>query len=216
MALAKFIYCFHICVSLEILSSAFSRSIDSFDRGIHDLYGASIVTLKYPAVSTHRKAYTATMNGGMTRTEAQSNGTLCRNGPLQLYRRDHWVAIRGDLSGDTLSLYASANSSDSLTTNGDAVTVPENLSADKRVVRVFKEDKSGLGISIKGGRENRMPILISKIFQVIFSIVYNRHVYNITLYLYINARFCLEVILYIRHPTTYVSIYRFEFHSGYA
>lgn len=29
----------------------------------------------------------------------------------------------------------------------------------------MKSDNNGLGISIKGGRENRMPILISKIFR---------------------------------------------------
>lgn len=33
-----------------------------------------------------------------------------------------------------------------------------------RKVRVVKQESGGLGISIKGGRENRMPILISKIF----------------------------------------------------
>ena len=34
-----------------------------------------------------------------------------------------------------------------------------------RVVNIKKEPNQGLGISIKGGRENRMPILISKIFK---------------------------------------------------
>ena len=29
----------------------------------------------------------------------------------------------------------------------------------------MKEEQHGLGISIKGGKENRMPILISKIFK---------------------------------------------------
>lgn len=33
-----------------------------------------------------------------------------------------------------------------------------------RRVRIVKQEAGGLGISIKGGRENRMPILISKIF----------------------------------------------------
>lgn len=32
-------------------------------------------------------------------------------------------------------------------------------------MRITKSDNNGLGISIKGGRENRMPILISKIFR---------------------------------------------------
>ncbi|XP_062923366.1 beta-2-syntrophin isoform X1 [Mobula hypostoma] len=34
-----------------------------------------------------------------------------------------------------------------------------------RTVRVLKQEAGGLGISIKGGRENRMPIIISKIFR---------------------------------------------------
>ncbi|CAF0932159.1 unnamed protein product [Brachionus calyciflorus] len=38
------------------------------------------------------------------------------------------------------------------------------MNQNKRFVRVVKTDTSGLGISIKGGKENKMPILISKIF----------------------------------------------------
>ncbi|XP_065089726.1 beta-1-syntrophin isoform X2 [Ochlerotatus camptorhynchus] len=43
--------------------------------------------------------------------------------------------------------------------------VPDSVANQKRHVRVIKSDNNGLGISIKGGRENRMPILISKIFR---------------------------------------------------
>ena len=43
--------------------------------------------------------------------------------------------------------------------------VPEAVLNQSRVVRVTKADASGLGVSIKGGRENKMPILISKIFK---------------------------------------------------
>ncbi|XP_078400871.1 beta-2-syntrophin [Cetorhinus maximus] len=39
------------------------------------------------------------------------------------------------------------------------------ISERVRTVRVVKQEAGGLGISIKGGRENRMPILISKIFR---------------------------------------------------
>lgn len=39
------------------------------------------------------------------------------------------------------------------------------ISGQKRVVKVVKDDQTGLGISIKGGRENKMPIIISKIFN---------------------------------------------------
>lgn len=43
--------------------------------------------------------------------------------------------------------------------------VPETITNVKRTVRVTKQDVGGLGISIKGGKENKMPILISKIFK---------------------------------------------------
>ncbi|XP_054837876.1 alpha-1-syntrophin [Eublepharis macularius] len=43
--------------------------------------------------------------------------------------------------------------------------VPDSLANVKRTVRIVKQDVGGLGISIKGGRENKMPILISKIFK---------------------------------------------------
>ena len=44
--------------------------------------------------------------------------------------------------------------------------VPESImNQNRRFVRVVKTETSGLGISIKGGKENKMPILISKIFK---------------------------------------------------
>lgn len=47
----------------------------------------------------------------------------------------------------------------------DCVDVPDSVANQKRLIRVIKTDSNGLGISIKGGRENKMPILISKIFK---------------------------------------------------
>lgn len=43
--------------------------------------------------------------------------------------------------------------------------VPEAIANRKRSVKVTKQEVGGLGISIKGGKENKMPILISKIFK---------------------------------------------------
>ncbi|KAM3613582.1 uncharacterized protein V6R79_001816 [Siganus canaliculatus] len=43
--------------------------------------------------------------------------------------------------------------------------VPEAIANRKRSVKVTKQEIGGLGISIKGGKENKMPILISKIFK---------------------------------------------------
>jgi C-terminal processing protease CtpA/Prc len=57
------------------------------------------------------------------------------------------------------------NNVDSGTGFMDAVDVPESVANQKRLVRVVKSDNNGLGISIKGGKENKMPILISKIFK---------------------------------------------------
>jgi hypothetical protein len=45
-------------------------------------------------------------------------------------------------------------------------SIPEEIiDQNRRLVRVVKTDSGGLGISIKGGKENKMPILISKIFK---------------------------------------------------
>ncbi|XP_068591265.1 beta-1-syntrophin [Cebidichthys violaceus] len=43
--------------------------------------------------------------------------------------------------------------------------VPEAIANRKRCVKLTKQEVGGLGISIKGGKENKMPILISKIFK---------------------------------------------------
>lgn len=47
----------------------------------------------------------------------------------------------------------------------DSLDNPVNIGDGVRVVHIKKEPSQGLGISIKGGLENRMPILISKIFK---------------------------------------------------
>ena len=55
---------------------------------------------------------------------------------------------------------------DIITSQGDTdITIPNDVPPGRREVLVSKSGESGgLGISIKGGVENKMPILISKIF----------------------------------------------------
>ena len=55
---------------------------------------------------------------------------------------------------------------DIITSQGDTdITIPSDVPPGRREVLVSKSGESGgLGISIKGGVENKMPILISKIF----------------------------------------------------
>lgn len=59
--------------------------------------------------------------------------------------------------------YVPLNSSTNGLINNNNETT-DTITSQKRNVKIVKPDNTGLGISIKGGRENRMPILISKIF----------------------------------------------------
>ncbi|XP_025895403.1 beta-2-syntrophin, partial [Nothoprocta perdicaria] len=84
-------------------------------------------------------------------------------GLLELLLRERWVRVAAELSGEALSLTAEpgAEAAAAAAPNG----VPNGGEAGGvRRVRVLKAEAGGLGISIKGGRENRMPVLISRIF----------------------------------------------------
>ncbi|XP_062401598.1 alpha-1-syntrophin [Sardina pilchardus] len=92
---------------------------------------------------------------------------------------DRWIRVLATLSDETLTLTPGEVDGDEATkptpvpagaVNGDPANlasspVPETITNVKRTVRVTKQDVGGLGISIKGGKENKMPILISKIFK---------------------------------------------------
>jgi len=93
-----------------------------------------------------------------------------RSGVLEVFAKHQWRRVRALLADDRLILTADEQDSGDTAqqTNGSRVSdveVPDSLAGQKRTVRVVKEDNNGLGISIKGGRENKMPILISKIFK---------------------------------------------------
>lgn len=103
-----------------------------------------------------------------------------RTGHFEVYIRQQWCKVTVSLNEDSLTLTldeppdsiagASTNHDSSvLSTNSnsrnDNHQVPENIPGQKRTVKVYKEETNGLGISIKGGKENKMPILISKIFK---------------------------------------------------
>uniref|UniRef100_X1ZEJ4 PDZ domain-containing protein n=1 Tax=Capitella teleta TaxID=283909 RepID=X1ZEJ4_CAPTE len=110
-----------------------------------------------------------------------------RSGLLEVFVRQQWCRVYAALSDDTLTLSLDENpdnnvgngpadskgslqsNAPSVGTNGDksfgnSDQLPESIAGQKRIIRVVKEDSNGLGISIKGGKENKMPILISKIF----------------------------------------------------
>ena len=79
---------------------------------------------------------------------------------LSIFNND---SIRVTMMNDEAAISANLNEN-SGNYSGDGC-VPEALLNVSRIVHVVKADTSGLGVSIKGGRENKMPILISKIFQ---------------------------------------------------
>ncbi|XP_072308692.1 alpha-1-syntrophin [Eucyclogobius newberryi] len=94
---------------------------------------------------------------------------------------DRWIRVLATLTEDALTVNPGESAEEPAkpspgpggpvgAVNGDppnlsASRVPETITNVKRTVRVTKQDVGGLGISIKGGKENKMPILISKIFK---------------------------------------------------
>lgn len=101
-----------------------------------------------------------------------------RSGLLDYYTKDGWRRVFVTLDEEALTLNAedaskSSNSSSSSSKDGGDMAAgvpeekvpPESILNQVRKVRVIKQEVGGLGISIKGGKENKMPILISKIFK---------------------------------------------------
>ena len=95
-----------------------------------------------------------------------------KSGYLEVWSKEEWHPATVTLSVDKLHITLE-NIPETLDGTVDNNGGPlshvsdqrESLANQKRSVRINKSDSSGLGISIKGGRENRMPILISKIFK---------------------------------------------------
>ncbi|WAR12636.1 SNTB1-like protein [Mya arenaria] len=104
-----------------------------------------------------------------------------KSGHFEVFIRQQWCKVTATLNDESLTLSLDEppeNMSASSTANDISVQslnlsspktetniVPDNIPGQKRTVKVLKEETNGLGISIKGGRENKMPILISKIFK---------------------------------------------------
>ncbi|XP_006613945.2 beta-1-syntrophin-like isoform X2 [Apis dorsata] len=112
-----------------------------------------------------------------TTTTAASSSASGRAGVLETQVRGQWYRVFVSLEDDylSISLDESCETGNNALNNGninnnnvDSLNdpdVPDSVANQKRIVRVVKSDNNGLGISIKGGKENKMPILISKIFK---------------------------------------------------
>lgn len=102
-----------------------------------------------------------------------------RCGTLETYVRGQWYKVFVALEEEYISITLDENYDNSTVLNGtlnsntvdsissfmDTVDIPDSVENQKRIIRVKKSENNGLGISIKGGKENKMPILISKIFK---------------------------------------------------
>lgn len=107
-----------------------------------------------------------------------SPGYYGRSGILETHVRGQWYRVLVTLEDDYLCITLDESYENTTTINGtlnnnietpgglsDTPDVPDSVANQKRLVRVIKSENNGLGISIKGGKENKMPILISKIFK---------------------------------------------------
>ncbi|KAH0946298.1 hypothetical protein HN011_002691 [Eciton burchellii] len=122
-------------------------------------------------------AATSSSSSSTTTTTGASSSASGRAGVLETQVRGQWYRVFVSLEDDylSISLDESCETADNSMNNGninnnnvDSLNdpdVPDSVANQKRIVRVIKSDNNGLGISIKGGKENKMPILISKIFK---------------------------------------------------
>ncbi|CAI2313558.1 unnamed protein product [Caenorhabditis sp. 36 PRJEB53466] len=73
-----------------------------------------------------------------------------RSGLIDIFVKGQWHRVLATLDPTAITLQ----------------TMEQNeVESEKRTVRVVKYDGNGLGISIKGGRDSNLPIIISKIFK---------------------------------------------------
>lgn len=91
--------------------------------------------------------------------------TLGKTGMLDLLIKSHWYKCSVSLDSHHLGITLD-DDIDIISSQGDTdISIPSDVPPGRREVSVNKSVESGgLGISIKGGVENKMPILISKIF----------------------------------------------------
>ena len=89
---------------------------------------------------------------------------LTTSGPLEVLIKTKWYKATASIVDAYFGIALDDEQADGPLTLTQDAKVP--LSDDVRTVHVQKAENGGdLGISIKGGRENRMPIIISKIFK---------------------------------------------------
>ncbi|XP_075588313.1 beta-1-syntrophin-like isoform X2 [Dermatophagoides farinae] len=100
-------------------------------------------------------------------THSNNDDEPRRTGVAEILIKNFWCRIMAELYEDSLKITLK-ESLERIADNVNDFEIPsetDDLANRKRTVTIRKKPHEGLGISIKGGKENRMPILISKIFR---------------------------------------------------
>ena len=92
------------------------------------------------------------------------------SGPLEVLIKTKWYRANAAISDNFLGISLDEDQPEglwqqALNDRGSGPTSGPPPEGIRSVTLVKQGSNQGLGISIKGGRENRMPILISKIFK---------------------------------------------------
>ena len=103
-------------------------------------------------------------------------GGLTTTGPLEVLIKSKWYRATASVVDSHFGISLDDEQVDGplsalLTSpegNDGRQVAPPPSTDEARTVRVRKMSGQSLGISIKGGRENRMPIIVSKIFKAGF------------------------------------------------
>lgn len=114
--------------------------------------------------------------GAGLRAAAALAATISTTGAVEVFVRNRWFKATASIVDSYIGIAVDDEQPDGplsfclmagLDRGGAAADkAAQAMSEDVRVVVVSKGASSGdLGISIKGGRENRMPIIISKVFK---------------------------------------------------
>ena len=100
----------------------------------------------------------------------KKNDSFCkyeRTGSFEIFSKNEWYHVSAELYSDHLHLTLNEplERFQSGQNDFDVPDRSDEFTNRKRTIQIKKKPNEGLGISIKGGKENRMPILISKIFR---------------------------------------------------
>ncbi|XP_065828427.1 beta-1-syntrophin-like isoform X2 [Oscarella lobularis] len=83
-----------------------------------------------------------------------------KSGVLELLKKDEWKKVLASVDSEMLQMTELSN----IKPDELAATNLEKMENQERRIRIVKSADEGLGISVKGGKQDNLPILIARIF----------------------------------------------------